>query len=79
MQFGGGKFNQPDDLMHPEWRIHKLSIQCKTESIAFRETVAYNIGQEPGWIDSTAGLVRILHLHDLMNLICEIVRYTSVE
>jgi hypothetical protein len=63
MQFGGGKFNQPDDLMHQGARIHKLSIQCKTRSITFRETVAYDIGQEPGWINGRGGLVRNLHLH----------------
>jgi hypothetical protein len=77
MQFSGGKFNQPDDLMRPEVRIHKLSIQCKTASI--RETVAYDVGQQPGLINSRGGLVRILHLHVLMNLICEVVHCTSVK
>jgi hypothetical protein len=43
MQFGGGKFNQPDNLMRPEARIHKLSIQCKTGSITFRETGSFKI------------------------------------
>jgi hypothetical protein len=46
--------------MRPEARIHQLSIQWKTESITFRETVAYDIGQEPDLIDSRGGLVRIL-------------------
>jgi hypothetical protein len=55
MQFGGGKFNQPDDLMSQEARIHKLDIRCKTGSITFRETVVYDIGQEPGWTDIRAG------------------------
>jgi hypothetical protein len=32
-------------------------------SIAFRETVAYDIGEDPGWTDSRDGLVRILNLH----------------
>jgi hypothetical protein len=63
MQFGGAKLNQLDNFMHPEAGIHKLSIQCKTGSITFRETLAYNIGQESGWIDSRGWLVTILHLH----------------
>jgi hypothetical protein len=63
VQFGGGKFNQLDDLMRPEARIHKLIIQYKTESITFRETVVYNIGREFGWINNRGGLVRILHLY----------------
>jgi hypothetical protein len=62
MQFGGGKFNQPDNLMRPEARIHKLSIQCKAESITFRETVVYDIGQEPGWINNRGWMIRIFHL-----------------
>jgi hypothetical protein len=55
MQFGGGKFNQPGDLMRPKARIHKLSTQRKTGSIVFSETVVYDIEQEPGRIDSRAG------------------------
>jgi hypothetical protein len=49
--------------MCPEVRIHKLSTQCKTGSITFRETVASDIGQELSWIDSRDGLASILHLH----------------
>jgi hypothetical protein len=63
MQFGGGKFSQPDDLMRPEAHIHKLSIQCNTGSITFRETVAYDIGQELGWIDLMGGPVMIPYPH----------------
>jgi hypothetical protein len=63
MQVGVDKFNQPDDVMRPETRIHKLGIQCKTGSITFREPVAYDIGQEPCVIDCRGGLVMILYLH----------------
>jgi hypothetical protein len=63
MQSDGGRFNQLDDLMRPEARIHKLSMQCKMGSIIFRETIMYDIGQEPGWIDGRGELARILHVH----------------
>jgi hypothetical protein len=57
------QIHRPDDLMHLEERIHKLSIQYKTGRITFRETVGYAIRQEPGGIDNRGGLARILHLH----------------
>jgi hypothetical protein len=79
MQFGGGKFNHPGGLVRAEASIHKLSIQCKTENITFRETVAYDIGQEPGWIDSRGGLAGFSISMFLMNLTCEAVRYISVK
>jgi hypothetical protein len=42
--------------------IHELIVQCKICYLAFRETVANDVGEEWGWIDGKSGTDSILLL-----------------